>query len=137
MLLSVPAPAAVWTPPPKGASQLRHGGAVSALIFTRDGKTLISASGDRLIRLWDPVTGKDRRRLEGHTAAVLSLALTPDGKRLASGSADRTVRVWDLAADKQARLIAGHHRDVSSLAFSPDGLHLASADTERLTLPYA
>jgi WD40 repeat protein len=128
LLLAVPSPEAVWAPPPKGAILMRHGGFVSALAFTRDGNTLISASGDNLIRLWDPATGKERRRLEGHTAAVLSLALAPDGKRLASGGADRTVRLWDLAAGTQARLIQGHRRSVASLSFSPDGTQLASAD---------
>ena len=138
LLLAVPAPAAVLIPPPKGAIQLRHGGFVSSLTYTRDGKTLISASADRLIRLWDPATGKERRRLEGHTDAVLSLALAPDGKRLASGSADLTVRFWNLATGKETRLIQGHRRDVTSLTFSPDGTQFASADADRprLTCPY-
>jgi WD40 repeat protein len=130
MLLAVPDPAVLGTPPPQGAISLRHGGPVYSLIFTRDGKTLISASGDRLIRLWDPATGKERRRLKGHTAAVRSLALAPDGKRLASGSADYTVRFWDLAAGKEVRLIQGHHRAVTSLSFSPDGRQFASADAD-------
>ena len=130
LLLAVPTPAAVWAPPPRGTIQLRHGGAVSALAFTRDGKTLIAASGDRLIRLWDPATGTERRRLEGHTAAVLSLALAPGGQRLASGSADGTVRFWDLAAGKELRVLQGHRRDVASLTFSPDGTQFASADAD-------
>jgi WD40 repeat protein len=136
-LLAVPAPAAVWTPPPKGAIQLRHGAFVSSLTYTRDGKTLIAASGDGLIRLWDPATGKELRRLQGHTGAVLSLALAPDGKRLASGGADSTVRFWDLAAGKEIRLIRGHRREVASLTFSPDGTQFASADADlaRVTNP--
>jgi WD40 repeat protein len=136
-LLAVPAPAALGIPPPQGAVQLRHGGFVSSLVFLPDGKTLISASGDRLIRLWEPATGKELRRLEGHTAAVLSLALAPDGKRLASGGADGTVRFWDLAAGKETRRIQGHRRDVTSLTFSPDGTQFASADADlpRVTNP--
>ena len=129
LLLAVPAPAAVWDLPPPGAIPLRHGGPVSALLFTPDGKTLISGSGDRLIRLWDPATGKERRRLQGHTGAVLSLALAPDGKRLASGSADCTVRIWNLAIGKETRLIRGHYRDVTALTFSPDGTQLASGSS--------
>jgi WD40 repeat protein len=138
LLLAAPTPEAVWGPHPEGASQLLHGGPVFSLVFLPDGKTLISASGDRLIRLWDPATGKERRRLEGHTAAVLSLVLAPDGKRLASGSADGTVRFWDLAAGKEIRLIQGHRRDVTSLTFSPDGTQFASADVDlaRVTSPY-
>jgi WD40 repeat protein len=137
LLLAVPAPVAVWTPPPRGAVQLPHGGVVYSLAFLPDGKTLVSASGDRLVRLWDPATGKERRRLEGHTDAVLSLALTPDGKRLASGSADRTVRFWDLdTPGKERRLLQGHHLDVTALTFSPDGAHFASADAAWLTVVY-
>jgi WD40 repeat protein len=137
-LLAVPAPAALGAPPPKGAIQLRHGGSVTSLVFLPDGKTLISASGDRLIRLWDPATGQERRRLEGHTAAVRSLALAPDGNQLASGGDDSTVRFWDLAAGKETRLIQGHRRDVTSLTFSPDGTHFASADADlpRVKSPY-
>jgi WD40 repeat protein len=130
MLLAEAAPASVWTPAPKGTIQLYHGALVSSLVFLPDGRTLISASSDRLIRLWDPATGKERRRLGGHTNAVLSLALAPDGKRLASGSADCTVRFWDLAAGKQVRVIEGHRRDVTSLTFSPDGTQFASADAD-------
>ncbi len=137
LLLTVPFPDAAWAPVPKGATPLRHGGFVSSLTFTRDGKTLISASGDGLIRLWDPATGKERRRLKGHTAAVLSLALAPDGNWLASGSADRTVRLWDMATGKQLRLIEGHRREVASLTFSPDGTQLASADSERFIPRFA
>jgi WD40 repeat protein len=129
MLLAAPVSAAVGTPPPKGAIPLRHGGSVSALRFTPDGKTLISASEDGLIRLWDPATGQERRRLEGHTGAVRSLALAPDGNRLASGGADLTVRLWDLAAGKQVRLFQGNRRAVASLTFSPDGRRLAWVDT--------
>src|SRR4051812_37878931 len=114
LLLAEAAPTAVWTPPPKGAIQLRHGGFVSSLVFLTDGKTLISASADRLIRLWDPATGKELDRLEGHKEAVLALALAPDGNTLASGSTDCTVRLWDLAARKSVRLLEGHRGDVIS-----------------------
>jgi WD40 repeat protein len=130
MLLAVP-DAAMGTLPPTAAIQLPHGGFVSALTFTRDGKTLISASGDHLIRLWDPATGKERARLEGHTKAVLALALAPDGNTLASGSTDRTVRLWDLAGRKSVRLLEGHQGDVVSLAFSSRGNWLASTSIKR------
>src|ERR1700692_276653 len=96
-LIAALLPEAAWPmPTPKGATLLSHDGFVSALAFTPDGKTLFTASADHLIRVWDPATGKEVRRLEGHKDAVRSLALAPDGKTLASGSADRTVRVWEL-----------------------------------------
>jgi WD40 repeat protein len=112
-----------------GTRTLRHGEFVPALVFTPDGKTLISASGDKLIRLWDPATGRELRRIAGHEAAVLSLSLTADGRTLASGSSDQTARLWDLATGKEQRRLTGHRGDVSSVALSPDGTWLASSSS--------
>jgi WD40 repeat protein len=69
---------------------------ICAVAFSPDGKTLASAGGDNRVTLRDPLTGKERARLEGHEGAVTSLAFAPDGKTIASGSADGTVLVWDL-----------------------------------------
>jgi WD40 repeat protein len=58
-----------------------------------DGR-LASCSGDETIRLWDPKSGAEIARLEGHTDGVNALAVLPNG-RLASGSLDHTIRLWD------------------------------------------
>src|SRR5262245_38280620 len=58
-----------------GSLRLRHGGSVTNLLYTRDGKGLVSAGGEATVRLWDPDTGKELRRFEGHEAPVYSVAL--------------------------------------------------------------
>jgi WD40 repeat protein len=110
-----------------GTRTLRHGEFVPALLFTPDGKALISAGSDKLIRLWDPALGREQRRISGHEAAVLSLSLTADGRTLASGSSDQTARLWDLASGKEQRRFTGHRGDVASVALSPDGAWLAAS----------
>jgi WD40 repeat protein len=99
-------------------------------VFTPDGK-LVTGAGDGVIRLWDPATAKEVRRLRGHEGAVLSLALSADGRTLASGGQDRTVRVWDLASGKELRRHQEHRLEVAALAISPDGKRLVSADGSR------
>jgi WD40 repeat protein len=37
-------------------------------------------------------TGKEKGKLEGHTADVSCVAISPDGKIIISGSADQTIR---------------------------------------------
>src|SRR6516165_5574889 len=69
----------------RGTVALRHGGFVSAVLFTPDGKEFISGSGDGLIRVWDARTGKELRRLGGHKGGVLAMSLARDGRTLASG----------------------------------------------------
>ena len=48
-------------------------------------------------------TGKELKRLEGHTERVEAAAFTPDGKRIISAGdeSDSSVRVWDVASGKQ------------------------------------
>jgi WD40 repeat protein len=126
------APAAVEPPgragaTPPGAVRLRHGGFVSAVAFTPDGKTLISAGGDGSIRLRDATTGTEARRLGGHKGGVYSLALARDGRTLASGGADRAVRLWDVKAGKEVRQVGGFRTDVVAVALSADGRQLAAA----------
>ena len=105
---------------------LRHTEFVSALAFTPDGRTLLTSGGEQTIRLWDPRSGKELRRLHGHRAGVSSLALSGDGKTLASGGGDGEVRLWDLGSGKTLRVFPGQTGDVASVALTADGGRLAS-----------
>jgi WD40 repeat protein/tRNA A-37 threonylcarbamoyl transferase component Bud32 len=93
---------------------------------------LLATSGaDRLVRLWEPATGRQRFAMAGHTEPLWSLDFAPDGKLLATGGHDRTIRLWDVAAGRQVALLQGHTGQIWHVAFSPDGTMLASGDTDR------
>jgi WD40 repeat protein len=72
-----------------------HAGHVNCVTFSPDGKFLISGGDDKVVRVWDATTGKERRVLK-HEDTVYAVAFGPDGKRLASASWDKTVKVWQL-----------------------------------------
>jgi WD40 repeat protein len=108
-----------------------HTAAVCSVAFSKDGRRIASASGDRTIRIWDVITGEEALVLRGHTEGVNSVAFSPDGDFLASGSYDKTVRVWDAATGKQLQSCAGHRGIVRSVCFSPDGTKLASASDDK------
>ncbi len=77
--------------------QVVHDGGSKFLMFTPNGRMLITAGNDKVIRFWDLAEGVQRPPLEGHGAAVNGLALGPDGQSLVSVSHDQTVRTWSLA----------------------------------------
>jgi WD40 repeat protein len=115
-----------------GTARLRHGSAVRALAFSMDGKRLASGGHDNLVRLWDPATGQEVAKFEGHDNWIYALAFAPDGKTLASGSLDNTVRLWDPATGKEQSALKLDRFDQGAerIAFSPDGKLLASASSE-------
>jgi WD40 repeat protein len=73
---------------------------VQQLAFSGDGRRLISAGGDRSVRLWDGKTGQPQRQLVGPTDWQYAAAISDDGKLAAAGGWDGLVRLWDADSGK-------------------------------------
>lgn len=116
-----------------------HSSRISALLFTPDGKTLISTSQDKTIRLWDVETGELRHTLRhqigaGRGGEIHAAALSPDGKLLAVGGitfvdddAGTPVYLFDLERGSMIAALRGHPDVIGALNFSSDGTWLASS----------
>jgi WD40 repeat protein/tRNA A-37 threonylcarbamoyl transferase component Bud32 len=107
-----------------------HEESVRAVLFSLDGKTLVTASEDRTIVLWDTATWRQRQRMED-TQQVWCLALHRDGKTLASGHNDGSVRLWDLTTGKTRKTLEGLSGGFHGVAFAPDGKTLATAGQDK------
>jgi RNA polymerase sigma factor (sigma-70 family) len=109
-----------------GSIQLRHAG-LSDFVFVDDGKTVLSAGADRVLRFWDVAKGKLARvvKLTGESGPGRAVTLSPDGKLLAAVDQDKLI-VWDVETGKEINKIANPNKDVAGLFFSPDGKSLAA-----------
>jgi WD40 repeat protein len=107
-----------------------HRSWVSDLLFTADGKRLVSSSGDQTIRLWDWSTHKPCGVLRGHLDEVDGLALAPDGRTLASRCKDGSIFLWDVT--KPSRSLGYQtlpsRLDNLSAAFTPDSRSILAAE---------
>lgn len=90
-----------------------HRSSVTAVVFSPDGKTVLTGSSDKTARLWDTASGQALHTLQGHTREVSAVAFSPDDKTVLTGSGDTTVRVWVvntplLVAETTRRLCTSH-----------------------------
>lgn len=108
-----------------------HKDIILGMAFSPDGNTLATCGYDRLIKLWDANTGKERRTLKDHSDSVYSVSFSPDGKLLASGGADRAVKVWDTATGTRLYTLGESTDWVYAVAWHPDGKHLAAAGVDK------
>lgn len=114
---------------------LGHDGAVLCVVFSRDGRQIITGSKDETIRIWDVATQRTMRILRGHSGNAECLSLSADGMRLASCSNDATVRVWGMATGQEVYTLKPDAR-VYSVSFGPDSLRLAAGcDSGRSNQP--
>lgn len=99
----------------------------SSLIFSTDGKKLVSSGSGGTMSVWDVATGKDLLPFAEHESYVTSVAFSPDGRTLATGSLDGTIRLWQSMTGKLIRVFEGGvSPQVLHVAFSPDGRTLIS-----------
>ncbi len=108
-----------------------HSGAIHALAIGPDGKTLISCSWDRTLKIWTLPTAPDnypelRETLCPHVLPGSAVAISPNGKTFATASHDTTIKLWTLDTIEPVATLSGHSMTVSSLAYSPDSTTLAS-----------
>jgi WD40 repeat protein/transcriptional regulator with XRE-family HTH domain len=103
-----------------------HSDETTGLAFSPDGKTLLSASKDHTMILWDIASGTPMRTLTGHDDWVWGVAWSPDGRTIVSGSSDNTLRLWDVASGAELQRLSGHGNRVHAVAWSPDGRQIVS-----------
>ncbi|KAI1439033.1 hypothetical protein GGR50DRAFT_219951 [Xylaria sp. CBS 124048] len=81
-----------------------HGAAVNAVQIC--GREIVSASGDRNIRLWDWPTQIVKRTFIGHSKGIACVQY--DGRRIVSGSSDNEVKVFDCESGLEVASLRAH-----------------------------
>jgi WD40 repeat protein len=124
----------VWTTNNVGTELLfdidfAHQGWVKSVVWTPDGKQLISASQDQTIKFWNSSKGTPiGQPCTGHTHDINSLAISSDASFIVTVSFDKTVRLWNTESHKQIGQRLKHTTCVSSIAISPNGELLVIGD---------
>jgi serine/threonine protein kinase/WD40 repeat protein len=103
-------------------------------------RSVITASDDRTIRVWNMPRGASRVT-GAEVSGAYSIVVSPKGDRIVSGDIDGTITLRRLDSPLPANRVTQLKSDVRSITFSPDGeslliggshLHVLDAETLRL-----
>src|SRR5436190_5271487 len=109
------------------ASWRAHGDTIFDMDFSRDGTQLVTAGGDKLIKVWELASKKELARLEGHSTQVLSVAFNTNATQVVSGGADKEIKVWDIKTREKIISLGSHSAAVTSVAWPGDGKIIVAA----------
>lgn len=107
---------------------------MTSVAFQPDGKQLVSAGSDGVIRFWDLSSGKAARTLSGHRRWIRQVVFSPNGNRLASAGHDGVVQIWNVATGENIQTIPFDVGKITTLAFSPDGRRIAAGGGNSLRI---
>jgi WD40 repeat protein len=121
----------LWKPDGKKPIRrlLGHSDMVRDLLFSPDGKKIISASHDKTVKVWDVEVGNILCDLQNHWDWVVKLDLSEDGTRLVSAGYDGIINLWD--PNTCELLVALQDDDIpDSVAISPDASLIAVGERD-------
>jgi WD40 repeat protein/tetratricopeptide (TPR) repeat protein len=108
--------------------------AINALAVSPDGRTVVTGSANRSIRLWwtegvlrNYLGLNDRERFAGRGfgnnpgGSIYAAAFSPDSRVVVTASQNKQAHLWDVATGQPIGAPLVHGGPVVAVAFSPDG----------------
>ena len=110
-----------------------HDDTIFDLDLSRDGSQLVTAGGDKLVKIWELGSKKQLTRLESHTEQVLGVAFNTDATQIVSSGADKELKVWDIETRLVTSRLGKHSSPLTAVVWSEDGtVIIASASDGRV-----
>ncbi len=80
---------------------IEHTDRITSVVFSPDGKRLLTASLDNTAVVWDLAEQRAAHVLRGHSWWVWTAQYSRDGRQIVTAGQDGTVRIWDASSGEQ------------------------------------
>lgn len=108
-----------------------HRSLVCGMVFSPNGKTLISGSYDKCVRRWNVETGKCELIYDPAPTSLKSLVYSPRHQLIVAGCKGGKLIAWNLHDPKPCRQVDAHTDHVDALCLSPDETRIYSGAQDR------
>lgn len=108
---------------------LNHPSAVTSVLWSPDGKTIVSSAGNDVF-LWSTETNKLSHKLEQLTERANKIVFSSDGRYLGVACDDNAVHAFSLREKSYDQAFRGHTDAVEALAFHPLGKHIVTGSRD-------
>ncbi|KAI0006937.1 periodic tryptophan protein 2 [Xylariaceae sp. FL0662B] len=111
--------------------QQGHFDSMNALVYSPDGKRIVTAADDGKIKVWDVDSGFCIVTFTEHTSGVTACEFAKKGNVLFTSSLDGSVRAWDLIRYRNFRTFTAPTRlSFSCMAVDPSGEIVAAGSLD-------
>lgn len=118
---------------PTGKTVMAHKNGINSVVFSPDGKIIVTAGGDGNFRLWNLQGKPIGKGFFAHNNGINSLAFSPDGKTIITGGRDGKVRLWKWGGKQIGQTFTSDEFGVTSVAFIDKKTIISSSMTVRLS----
>ena len=101
-----------------GNARWKSCGEIAGLDVSADQRTIVSASIDGVVTVWDPASGTFRGKFKTGIRQINNLRLNSTGNLLLLCNAEGSVSLWDVNLQRQVRAFDGHSDSVVDVDFS-------------------
>ena len=111
--------------------RIGHLSSILSVAFSADGTRVATGGHERIVRVFDAASGRERATLFTGCANLTGLAYSPDGRRLyASGTGMGGIKVFDPDREPRGRGVRGWLGQLGALTFDREGLRVLGIEWE-------
>ena len=110
-----------------------HADRVRTVVFSPDGRLVLSAGNDEKAMFWNADDGQPIGAEMRHRGQVFVARFSPDGRLAVTGGFDATVRLWEAPSGRPVGEPMRHEGVVAAASFSRDSTRLITGGTRDRT----
>jgi len=115
---------------PAGETSAKYPRPFNAMAFSPDGRSLVTGGPASVLRVLDPISGRELRRLALDCPNPWAMSFSPDGKTLAVTVGGQSVRLFDWPKGKDRFPVVGHQGRFNSAVVSGDAKVVATINSD-------